>query len=169
MRTFNQDKTNELYYCDTEKGYLKPDRLLVRHHESVPRKVIKSASQIADEYRMQGKTVNFRDDGNLYVVTNFYPNGGIDEELIEDIVEEAKEEYDEYEDIQVYIQYTEEELKNIKRSKRSAFLDAFDKWEKAVLRGREQDDYIIMSWYKDLLDLKDTSFDIIPERIKYYM
>lgn len=169
MRVFNQDKTSELYYCDKDKGYLRLDKLFIVHHEAIPQKVIKSASQIADEYRMQGKTVNFRDDGNLYVVTNVYPNGGIDEELIEDIVEEGKEAYDEYEDIQVYIPYTEEELKDIKRSKRIVLLNAFDKWEKAVLREREQDDYIIMSWYKDLLDLKDSAFDIVPDRIKYYM
>lgn len=63
----------------------------------------------------------------------------------------------------------EEELKKEYRAKRNSLLSAFDKWEKAVLRGREQDDYYIMSWYRDLLDLKNSAFENIPARIKYYM
>lgn len=67
----------------------------------------------------------------------------------------------------------EEELEKHKlielRTKREPLLEAFDKWEKAVLRGREQDDYIIMSWYNDLKDLKETAFKKVPERIQYYI
>lgn len=63
----------------------------------------------------------------------------------------------------------EEELKNILRAKRNSLLNAFDKWEKAVLRGREKDKEYIMSWYYDLLDLKEYAFENIPEEIKYYL
>ncbi len=63
----------------------------------------------------------------------------------------------------------EEELKNILRAKRNSLLNAFDKWEKAVLRGRKEDKEYIMSWYYDLLDLKEYAFKNVPEEIKYYL
>lgn len=56
-----------------------------------------------------------------------------------------------------------------KRNKRKSLLEAFDKWEKAVLRGREEENDSIMLWYYDLLDLKESAFENVPERIKYYM
>lgn len=55
------------------------------------------------------------------------------------------------------------------RDKRELLLLAFDKWEKAVLRGREEDSSIIMNWYQDLLDLKESAFDEIPDAVKYYL
>lgn len=63
----------------------------------------------------------------------------------------------------------EEEIKKVLRAKRKPLLDAFDKWEKAVLRGREQDDYYIMAWYNNLKDLQESAFESIPEKIKYYL
>lgn len=62
-----------------------------------------------------------------------------------------------------------EELKNMLRAKRNSLLNAFDKWEKAVLRGREEDKGYIMAWYYDLLDLKENAFENVPEEIKYYL
>ncbi len=56
------------------------------------------------------------------------------------------------------------------RKKRKLLLDnGFDPWEKAVLRGREADDSTIMLWYQDLKDLKESAFENIPERIRYYL
>lgn len=57
------------------------------------------------------------------------------------------------------------------RAKRRTLLTAFDKWEKAVLRGREADNGEIMAWYESLLDLNENSFieGNIPARIKYYL
>lgn len=55
------------------------------------------------------------------------------------------------------------------RDKRKPLLEAFDKWEKGVLRGREEDSEDIMNWYQDLLDLKESTFENIPERIQYYL
>lgn len=55
------------------------------------------------------------------------------------------------------------------RARREPLLEAFDKWEKAVLRGREQDSVVVMGWYQDLLDLVPSAFENIPERIKYYL
>lgn len=64
---------------------------------------------------------------------------------------------------------TYEEKQESLRSERIELLNAFDKWEKAVLRGREVEDYIIMSWYGDLKDLKESAFENIPARIQYYL
>lgn len=150
MRIFNQDKTIELseYTIDLSKGYLVNDKLFVRHYEAIP--------SVAEH--------------GHYEIVKEYDNGGKDVKWVIDVPEiKAQDAYDEYEDIQVYIPYTEKELKEHLRSQRESLLFAFDKWEKAVLRGREQDDYIIMSWYRDLLDLKETAFDNIPEKIKYYL
>jgi hypothetical protein len=75
----------------------------------------------------------------------------------------------------VYIPYNDIELEQIRfndlRAKRKALLGAFDKWEKAVLRNREQDDAFVMSWYYQLLDLDESAFEEIniPLRIKYYL
>lgn len=63
---------------------------------------------------------------------------------------------------------SEEILANL-RFEREALLVAFDKWEKAVIRGREEDSEEIMQWYQDLLDLVEEAFSNIPERIIYYM
>ena len=37
------------------------------------------------------------------------------------------------------------------------------------MREREQDDEMVMSWYRNLLDLQESAFADIPERIKYYL
>ena len=55
------------------------------------------------------------------------------------------------------------------RRKREPLLEAFDKWEKAVIRGRETDDTQVMAWYNDLKDLKPSALDNIPDRVQYYL
>lgn len=55
------------------------------------------------------------------------------------------------------------------RLKRKSLLIAFDKWEKAVLRGRADDSSVVMAWYQDLLDLKQTAFESIPDAVMYYL
>lgn len=149
MRIFDKTKTYELLpeTIDYAKGYIKNDKKFVMHHEAVEAKEAIYADRVEK-----------------------LPNGSAQvwKDLVSPAVE-AKEPYDEYEDIQVYIPYTEEELKDILRTNRSSLLSAFDKWEKAVLRGREQDDYVIMSWYQSLLNLDKNAFENIPVRIKYYL
>lgn len=122
MRIFNEEKTQELFDPDLEKGYLRPDKLLKQHHEAVPEKVIKTVEQIKEELEAQGKEVNLRtrqaESGETineyYVVTKIhYKNGvrfGNDEEPIKEEKEAGTAAWDEYEDIQVYHAYTEEEL-----------------------------------------------------------
>lgn len=55
------------------------------------------------------------------------------------------------------------------RGRRKPLLAAFDKWEKAVVRGRESDDPAVMRWYRMTLDLDPAAFENIPERIRYYL
>ena len=64
---------------------------------------------------------------------------------------------------------TEEERLEILRKTRKPLLDAFDKWEKAVLRGRESESIEVMTWYFLILDLNETALNNIPERVKYYL
>lgn len=67
-----------------------------------------------------------------------------------------------------HIETVEEHIERL-RATRKPLLVAFDKWEKAVLRSREYDDIMVMAWYRDLLDLKESAFATVPDRIKYYM
>ncbi len=149
MRIFDSTKTYELSVeqIDYNLGYLKQDRKFVQHHNAV--QYIEAVYIDRVEKLPNGSTQVWKD-------------------LITPAVE-AKEDYDEYEDIQVYILYTEEERKNILRTKRKILLNAFDKWEKAVLRGRESDDDVIMDWYHNLLDLEESAFDNVPEKVKYFV
>ena len=55
----------------------------------------------------------------------------------------------------VFPSLSEEENKNLLRNKRAKLLNAFDKWEKAVLRGRESESIEVMTWYYRLLDLDE--------------
>ena len=119
MRIFNKDKTMELENPDLSLGYLKSDKLFIAHHESV----------------------EYVPPVGHYETIREYPNGGKDVKFVEEKpCVESQDAYDEYEDIEIYIPYMEEELLEIKRRERTALLWAFDKWEKAVLRGREQDE-----------------------------
>lgn len=175
MKIYNQEKTQELdrEELDFKLGYLQKDKLFVAHHESVPFVKGKTAAEIGTERRAAGFEV-IEQDGRFYVVNKTYENGG---KSVSEIKPEpdtpAQEAYDQYEDIQVYIPYTEEEIETFKkerlRAQRVGLLAAFDKWEKAVLRGREIDDATVMLWYQGLLDLKEGAFANLPKRVEYYL
>lgn len=139
MRIFNEEKTQELFNVDKEKGYLRPDKLLKQHHEAVPEKVIKTVEQIKEELEAQGKEVNLRFNSETnkqeyYVVTQIYYKEGVrfgdDEELIEEEKEEGKDAWDEYEDIRVYVPYSDEE--NAKREIAKLKQNLFDTDYKAI-------------------------------------
>jgi hypothetical protein len=70
------------------------------------------------------------------------------------------------------------ELKNdFFRTYRANHFRAFDLWEKAVIRGREQDSEEVMTWYQDMLDFPDQitenttyeNYPILPEVLKKYL
>lgn len=175
MKIYNQDKTQELKReeIDFKYGYLGADKLLMAHHDETPFVKGKSAKELAYEKNAEGIKI-FEKDGKFYTVDKEYENGG---RSVTEIKPEpdtlAKEAWDEYEDIQIYIPYTEEELEerrlNYFRSHRKPLLEAFDKWEKAVLRGRESDDIAVMEWYQRLLDLNELAFENVPKRIQYFL
>lgn len=119
--------------------------------------------------------VQFYDDGTL----RSYASGEYDftQDGMEEISEELYNElpYLKKSDGVISIDYSskisgeETNRLNILRNERIPLLEAFDKWEKAVLRGRETDSIVIMGWYQNLLDLKAEAFDNIPERVRYYL
>lgn len=153
MRIFDETKTFELSpeTLDYTKGYLKPDKKFVIHHEAVEAQEAVYMDRV--EHLINGSTQVWKD-------------------LVTPAVE-AKEAYDEYEDVQVYVLYTEEELKEQLRTRRTNILKAFDTYKANVKYGIEyeteqQHEYII-AWYNDLKDLRETAFETIPERIKYYL
>ncbi len=57
----------------------------------------------------------------------------------------------------------------IKRQLRAPLLTAFDKWEKAVLRGREEENAEVMAWFHSLLNLEQQAFCVIPPAVQYYL
>lgn len=83
MRIFNEDKTIEINNIDETKGYLKADKILLKH---------------IDKVEEQGH----------YETIKEYENGGKDIAYVID--KPAVEEQDIYEDIKVFIPYTNNEL-----------------------------------------------------------
>lgn len=177
MKIYNAEKTQELTNPDLSLGKLVADKLFVAHHDAVPAVAGKTSEELAKEMEKQGREVFFNAKMSFwYYVEKKFDNGGRSVKAIYPVQGiPEKEAWDEYEDIYVYIPYTEEELlenrKNALREERKVLLDAFDKWEKAVLRGREKDDAYIMSWYRDLLNLVESAFldENVPERVRYYL
>lgn len=122
MRVFNENKTTELTEYSLEKGYLKADKLFIKHHEEVQK---------------------VEEQGHYETIAE-YPNGGKDVEWVVDVeAVEHKDAYDEYEDIQVYIPYTAEELEKRKEEKYPVLVEHFirEKYslsaELAILRQRD--------------------------------
>lgn len=104
-----------------------------------------------------------KEQDSVFAITNFEYTCRENQD-----VEITKEEYDEFLKKFEY-QPTKEEINANLRNKRKPLLVAFDKWEKAVLRGREEDSKEIMEWYQNILDLNEEAFNNVPERIKYYL
>lgn len=179
MRIFNKDKDKEIESPDLSKGKLVLDKIFKEHHDAIPEVIGKSVDEIAQELLGQGIGVDDVEENGVihrYRVLEVFPNGGKEVEEIEPITAvPAKEAWDEYEDIYVYQEFSSEEQdaydKNILRGKRYNLLLAFDKWEKAVLRGRKEDSAIVMNWYQQLLDLNAKAFEeeSIPSEIQYYL
>jgi hypothetical protein len=67
----------------------------------------------------------------------------------------------------------QEELQNELRAQREPILKAFDIYKTNVQYGIDtetaEEHLIIIMWYQDLLDLKESAFINIPDKIKRYM
>lgn len=87
MRIFNEDKTKELNEneIDVNNGYLKEDKLFIKHHEEQQEVQEQSHQELIEEYPESG--------GKVY------------EKVIDVPYQPYREAYDEYENILVYTQY----------------------------------------------------------------
>ena len=154
MKVYNEDKTKMLSDYDLTKGKLVEDTIII-HHEPVK---------------------GVEEQGHYETIAE-YPNGGKDVEWIVDVKGvEAKEAYDEEERIYIYKLFTEEEKKNILRSKRERMLIAFDKYKSSVNYGiiteTTEERQAIIEWYNKLLNLDEATIenvDLVPNKIKYYL
>lgn len=154
MKVYNEDKTKILSDYDLTKGKLVEDTIII-HHEPVK---------------------GVEEQGHYETIAE-YPNGGKDVKWIVDVKGvEAKEAYDEEERIYIYKLFTEEEKKNILRSKRERMLIAFDKYKSSVNYGiiteTTEERQAVIEWYNKLLDLDKATIeniDLVPNKIKYYL
>jgi DNA primase large subunit len=96
MRIFNETKTIELTIYDLEKGYLKDDKLFIKHHEAV--------AEVKEKGHYEKRASKHSEYPDIFWV--------VDTPRVR-----PQEAWDEYEDIQVYVPYTEEELAKIKQEK----------------------------------------------------
>lgn len=110
------DKNNiELTRPNLSLGYLKQDKLFIKHHEAI--------EPVSEQWH--------------YEVIAEYPNGGKDVKKVIDVVGvKAQEAWDEYEDVQRYIKYTDEELANIRKEEqdRPTTSQRLDKLEEMILK-----------------------------------
>lgn len=110
---------------DLTKGYVRQDKLFVKHHDAVEAQEEQTHYEVKVFYFDDGTSYepSSQDDDHISVVDkengvfNYVDQGegkicyGIDlESVVDSEAVEAKEAYDEYEDIMRYILYTEEEL-----------------------------------------------------------
>lgn len=101
MRILNIENI-ELTNPDLSCGYLKNDKIFVKHHEAV--------EHIDEQWH--------------YEVIATYSNGGQDVRKVVDVPGvEAAEAWDEYEDIQRYIEYTADELLAMEQDKNKPTFD----------------------------------------------
>lgn len=137
MRIFDETKTRELQHgaLDFEKGYLKNDKKFLRHHEAVEAKDAVYKERIVTENN--GFTSTYMD-------------------LVSPAVE-AKEAYDEYENIQVYVPYTEEELKQRLRTRRGSecfpYINRGGLWYDTLSAEQHAE---LEVWYKAWLNVTET-------------
>lgn len=101
MRIFDINN-KELHNPDLTLGYLEKDKIFVKRHDAV--------EQIEEQWH--------------YETIAEYPNGGKDIKKVIDVAGvKAQEAWDEYEDIQRYIEYTADELKEINDNKNKPTLE----------------------------------------------
>lgn len=98
MKILDKDN-NEITSPDLEKGYLKIETIVIKHHDAIEAKQGKSHIEVVKEYGNGGKDV----------ITVWDENPT-----------EAKEAWDETEEINRYIPYSAEELAKISKEKEDA-------------------------------------------------
>ncbi len=162
MKIYNEEKTKELTNPDLEKGFLFEDKRLIKHHDAVPEKIIKTVEQVKAELEAQGKEITQGTSGNWYFTKKYFPatkdrpEGRIAEEITP-LVEPSKEAWDEYEDIQVYHPYTEEEYVEYLRAEREAIcFPVINRGAAWYARLTEEQKEELQEWYQTWLDAPQT-------------
>ncbi len=164
MKIYNEEKTHELIDPDLTKGYLYEDKRLVKHHDAIPEKVIKTVEGQVKEYRAQGEEVILGDFGkNYYLTIAFIPKSGDMEadgregKLIEPIVEPAKKAWDEFEDILVYHAYTDEEYVEYLRDERERVcFPVINRGAAWYARLTPEQNAELQTWYEAWLNAPET-------------
>ena len=137
----NELNANEL---DFSKGYLKEEKIFIKHHDAV--------SAVEEQ--------------GHYEIIKEYPNGGKDAEWVIDVPKvEAKEAYDEYEYIQRFVKFTQKELNSFKIEKLKQKWNQTDYCVLKIAEGSATyDDYseIIAKrreWRKEINNLEESTND----------
>lgn len=105
MQVYNENKTEILTEYDLKKGYLKSD------------KIVKEVLPAQEEVKEIGH----------YETIKEYENGGKDVKWVVDVAgQEAKPETPIYEDIQIYMPYTADELKELRIAELKNLLASYD-------------------------------------------
>ena len=131
MRIFNEIKTQELKDVDLNKGYLKNDTLFIKHIDGV-----EEQTELREDPERKG------------IFTRVITVKGV-------------EEHDEYEDIQIYVPYTEEELKSkiladLRGKRRAECFSIINRgvlwYEKLTTAQKEE----LSEWYNSWLNVTET-------------
>lgn len=157
MKIYNEEKTEELIDPDLEHGYLRADRLLIKHTDAIPEKVIKTVEQVAEELKAQGKEVELYKDGKYRETLTRYENGGRKVKTIKPVIEPAVPAKDEYEDIQVYHIYTDDEyLDYLRRERERICFPVINRGAAWYSRLTPEQNEELQAWYQAWLDVTDT-------------
>lgn len=157
MRIFNEAKTIELVNPDLEHGYLRPDKLLIKHIDEIPEKVIKTVEQVVEELKAQGKEVELYEDGTYKKTIARYKNGGKDVKTVKPVVEPAVHAKDEYEDIKVYHPYTDEEyIAYLRRERERICFPVINRGAAWYSRLTPEQTEELQAWYQAWLDVTET-------------
>lgn len=147
MKIYNENKTQELNEkeLDLEKGYLRAEKLFIAHHEAIEAQEAVYQERIVEE------------EGGGISIYKYLQAPEV----------KAKKAYDEYEDIQVYIPYTEEELKvrEIAKLRRRREIECFpiinrgQLWYETLTEKQKTE---LKNWYSAWLNVTETL--IIPDK-----
>lgn len=163
MRIFNEEKTIELSNPDLEHGCLYPGRLLIKHTDEIPEKIIRTVEQVVEELKAQGKEVLKYKDGKWRVTLSFTPKQGAmteDGRTVKEVmavIEPSVPAEDEYEDIQVYHPYTEEEyIAYLRRERESICFPVINRGAAWYARLTPEQNEELQTWYQAWLDVTET-------------
>lgn len=158
MKIYNEAKTIELTNPDLEHGYLRHDRLLIKHIDAIPKKVIKTVEQVVEELKAQGREVELYEDGTYKeTVACYEETGGKDVKTVKPVIEPAIPAQDEYEDIQVYHPYTDEEyVTYLRRERERICFPVINRGAAWYARLTPEQNEELKAWYQAWLDVTET-------------